>query len=230
MKAIGAQNVSFGAKIRQCLSDVVYEVFRVSLIFIFRIFYRVRVVGRENCPKEGPLLIVCNHISEWDPPFLGSSLPWQANWLAKVELFELLGGCMKYFFEAIHCVPIDRTKADLSGVKHVVRLLKLKRPVAVFAEGGIRTDETSLLGSHPQLKEGAASMALLASCPILPCLLNGTVAAYRLQNWNPFKRKTLEVVIGPVFQLETKDRAAATQQILERMLALKPKLEQQNIS
>src|SRR3989338_7833501 len=94
---------SFGRKIRQYLSDIVYGFFRALLIILFRVFFRVKLSGSTHCPKNGgPLLIVSNHLSEWDPPFLGSFLPWQVNWLAKVELFELLGGWMNVFFRTLH--------------------------------------------------------------------------------------------------------------------------------
>lgn len=209
--------------------DAVYAAFRVVLILLFRIFFRVRVTGRENCPRAGPLLVVSNHLSEWDPPFFGTCLPWQVHWLAKVELFELLGGRMDGFFRTLHCVPVARTKADFSAVKEVARLLRGPRPVVVFAEGGTRTDETSLLGSAPALKEGAASMAILGGAPpILPALLTGTCALHNWRNWL-FRRPLLEVVIGEPFTLETRDRAAATRQILDRLLALKPLLLQQRV-
>ena len=221
---------SFGAKIRQCLSDIMYGLFRASLIVIFRVFFHVRIVGRHHCPKDGrPLLVVSNHISEWDPPFVGSSLPWQVHWLAKTELFELLGGKMNGFFHMLHCIPVDRDQVDLSIVKHTVRLLKGKRPVVVFAEGGVRRNETSVLGGNPQLKEGAASMAILAGCEILPMIVNGTFAAYRWQNWLSFRRPMLEIIIGPVFKPKGRDRSQVTQEILQQLLNLKPQLKQSKI-
>lgn len=223
-------NSNFGAKVRQCLCDVVYVFFRACLFVIFHCFFRVRIVGREHCPvKGGPLLVICNHLSEWDPPFLGSFLPWQVHWLAKIELFELLGGRMNGFFRMLHCVPVDREKADLSAIKTIVHLLRGKRPVVVFAEGGIVTNENSVLGRAPSLKEGAATMAILAGSPILPVVLNGTIAAYGWRNWRLFRRCRLEIVIGPVFRLESRDRTEATRQMLSRMLELKSRLQQQDI-
>lgn len=204
--------------------DLVYGVFRALLIAMFRVFFRVRVTGRAHCPRNGPLLVVCNHLSEWDPPFLGAFIPWQAHWLAKIELFDLLGGRMRGFFRMLHCVPVDRRRADLSAVKEIARLLRGRRPVVVFAEGGTRTDATSLLGAAPELKEGAASMAILGgSPPILPCLLTGTLALHDWRNWL-FRRPLLEIVIGEPFSLETRERALATRQIFDRLLALKPQL------
>lgn len=217
------------ASVRQFLSDLVYGFFKLSLFILFRLRFRVRVIGLENVPRCGPLLITSNHISEWDPPFLGSFLPWQVHWVAKVELFELLNGKMNAFFRTLHCIPVDREKADLGAIRAVVKVLKDPRPVVVFAEGGVRTDETSLLASRPELKEGAAMMALLGKCKIMPILLTGTVALYDWRTWFSLKRHQLEIVIGPTFELQTKDRGEATRDIMQRMLALKPELRQQYV-
>ncbi|MCC7518112.1 MAG: 1-acyl-sn-glycerol-3-phosphate acyltransferase [Verrucomicrobiae bacterium] len=222
----GKPSGASGAPVVSRRDDLVYGVFRALLIALFRVFFRVRVVGRANCPKRGPLLVVCNHLSEWDPPFFGSFLPWQVHWLAKAELFALLGGRMNGFFRMLHCVPVDRNRADFSAVKEIARLLRGRRPVVVFAEGGTRSDETSLLGAAPALKEGAASMAFLGGTPpILPCLLTGTLALHDWRNWL-LRRPLLEVVIGEPFTLDTRDRFEATRLILDRLLALKPLLEQ----
>ncbi len=223
MAKLVLRQITFRGLIAGWLSDLFYAFCRVSLWGVFHLLFRVRVVGVENCPREGgPLLVVSNHLSEWDPPFLGTFVPWQVHWLAKVELFELAGGRMNGFFRTLHCVPVDREKTDFSAVKEVVRLLRGRRPVVIFAEGGTRTDETSLLGSAPELKEGAASMAILAGCPVLPVLLNGTFALYDWRNW--LRRPVLELVIGPAYRPASRDRAEATAEMMRRLLELKPRL------
>ena len=184
----------------------------------------------EHCPAEGPLLVACNHLSEWDPPFLGCYLPWQVHWMAKVELFELMGGRMNGFFRMLHCVAVDRSKSDLAAIKHVVHLLKGSRPIVVFAEGGVRRDEGSILGAKPVLKEGAGILAVLSGAPVLPVVLNGTFGAYSWRKWLSGRRHILEIVVGPVFQVSSRDRGEATKEILEHMVALKPQLAQQVIS
>jgi len=213
----------------QYLSDLMYGIFKAILRGGLPLFFRMRVVGREHCPREGPLLVISNHIGEWDPTIMGSHLPWQVHWLAKVELFELLGGWMGGFLRMLHCVPVDREKADMSAIKQCVRLARGRRPVLVFAEGGVRRDETSILGSKPQLKEGASTIAIAAGCPVLPVVLNGTRAAFRWQNWLFFRRPMIEIIIGQVFELGDRNRARVTEQMLCQLLELKAQLKQQSI-
>jgi 1-acyl-sn-glycerol-3-phosphate acyltransferase len=210
-------------------SDLVYAFFSTSLRILFLTFYKVKLKGSENFPNEGPLLIVSNHISEWDPPFLGCLLPWQVHWLAKTDLFQLGGGKMSGFFEILHCIPVDREKADRGVIRKVVHLLKEKRPVVIFAEGGTTIDESSVLGSHPELKEGAAMFAQLAKVPILPVILNGTLSLYTKKTWLSFRKHSLEIVVGPTFHLQSRNRSEASQEILQKLLLLKPQLTHQQI-
>ena len=221
---------NFSGGLRQCLSDMMYGIFKAALRAALPIFFRMRMVGRDHCPDEGgPLVVISNHLGEWDPPIMGSHLPWQVHWLAKVELFELLGGWTAGFLRMLHCVPVDREKADTAAIKQCVRLARGRRPVLVFAEGGIRLDESSILGSKPQLKEGAAIIAIAAGCPILPVVLNGTRAAFQGRNWFLLRRPMIEIMIGPVFRVEGRDRERATAQMLARLLELKVQLKQQAI-
>jgi|GEM_PF-292642 len=215
-----------GTALKQLGSDIFYALCQLTSAVVFRMCFRIRVHGLQYCPKSGPLLVVSNHISEWDPVFLGCLLPWQVHWLAKIQLFNLWHGRMHGFFRMMHCVPVDRDKADLAAIKQVVRLLKDSRPVVIFCEGGVRRDERSLLGDTPELKGGAAAIAKMAKCPILPVLINGTFAAYKKRNWLG-RRRLLEMVVGPVFELDDHDRERATESIMAHLLALKPQLVQQ---
>ena len=65
----------------------------VVLVPFVRGVLRLRVRGRENIPAQGPVLVVCNHVSELDPPTLGvSALPRKTYYMAKLELFGVFRG------------------------------------------------------------------------------------------------------------------------------------------
>ena len=126
--------LNFGGGLRQCLSDLVYGIFKGSLRAILPVFFHMRVVGLENCPPGGgPLVVISNHLGEWDPPIMGSHLPWQVHWLAKVELFELLGGRMNGFFRGLKTSPVSRARASSSAPRASSTLNKAREYGASLA-------------------------------------------------------------------------------------------------
>ena len=56
---------------------------------IFTPLYRVKVIGKENFPKEGGVLLCTNHIDNLDPPIVGITCPRPVHFMAKEELFKL---------------------------------------------------------------------------------------------------------------------------------------------
>ena len=67
---------------------MLYGFLKGILPTMFRIIYRAEVHGQENVPKEGGAIIAANHISLWDPPFVGAFCPRRVSFMAKKELFE----------------------------------------------------------------------------------------------------------------------------------------------
>ena len=51
-----------------------------------KIVYRMKIIGKENIPKEGPLIICGNHRSFLDPPLIEVTCGRDARFLAKEEL------------------------------------------------------------------------------------------------------------------------------------------------
>ena len=62
---------------------------------VFRIVFRFNVLGKENIPKKGSIILCSNHTSNFDPLILGLAIPRQIRFMAKIELFK------NYFVAAI---------------------------------------------------------------------------------------------------------------------------------
>ena len=79
----------------------------------FKVCYDFKVEGLENIPKTGSLIIAGNHLSNADPPAIGSfaGLVRDSRFVAKKELFSvpLLG----WFFRRSGYIPVDRTRRVL---------------------------------------------------------------------------------------------------------------------
>ena len=68
------------------------EMLRSVIVFLVHIFsvivFRVKLVGKENVPKEGAYIMCANHQSNWDAPILVSSTKRRMHVMAKEELFK----------------------------------------------------------------------------------------------------------------------------------------------
>ena len=66
-----------------------YRFARALLIFIFTLFFRWDVQGRENLPHEGAYMLCANHFSWWDPPAVGAIPKRFVKFMAKEELLKM---------------------------------------------------------------------------------------------------------------------------------------------
>jgi len=161
----------------------------VSRIF-FKVFYDFKVEGLENIPKTGALLIAGNHLSNADPPAIGSfaGLVRDSRFVAKKELFEipLLG----WFFHHCNYIPVDRkrTIGDMGALKEVVDALSKGESVVMFPEG-----TRSKTGKPQKPKSGIGFLVYKTGAPVLPVRIDGTFG------W-PWVRK-IRVKFGTVMHL-----------------------------
>ena len=83
---------------------------RTYLIGLFR------VVGAENVPKTGPLIVCPSHSGTLDPPLVPAFNPRSDSWsMAKSEYFK--GGIVEVLFRWYHAFPVVRHTADRAGLK-----------------------------------------------------------------------------------------------------------------
>ena len=90
---------------------VIYKL--VSLFFdypIYRLIFRGNVIGANNIPKNESFIIVSNHGSLMDPPFLGHALGLKVSFMAKQELFHI--PLLAQVIQACGAYPVKRGVAD----------------------------------------------------------------------------------------------------------------------
>jgi len=138
---------------------------RLLRIFI-AIFYRVRVFGLNNFPKEGALILCANHTFVKDLIFIGSAAPRKIFWMAKAELFKipLFGPLIK----ALGAFPVNRGARDRDSVKVVYNVLRSGAPLGIFPEGTRVKDAKE----RPPFRRGFVSFAANTGAAILPVSLN----------------------------------------------------------
>ena len=127
----------------------------------------------------GPLLLVSNHQSMFDPMLVGLSLPRYPAFLARSTLFDvpLLGPAIR----SVGAVPIDRSMGK-DGIQLVLGALSKGWPVIMFPEG-----ERTHTGEVQPLKPGVSLLVKRVQCPIVPVGIAGAFAAWnRFMKWPRF--------------------------------------------
>lgn len=163
---------------------------------ILRLICRVKVIDGQRM-ADGPVLMVCNHTSHFDPPFLAGFLPKKLDFMATRGLFA--HPLAKLFFTSLDVFPVDRARHDTAAVRAATARLKQSRRVLMFPEGGIRSGANSVLGGA-HLGDGLASLCAIAGCPVQPLLLIGSDQLYDKRLL--YKRPRIFACVGPLLYLE----------------------------
>jgi len=133
--------------------------------------FKVRIHGTRNVPREGPVVLVCNHQSHMDPVLVSMALPRESCYMARDSLWA-----NKWFgklITSLNAFPVKRNTADLGAIKESLRRLKNGMSLVVFPEG-TRTPDGRI---HPMFP-GLASIAKKAGAPIVPVLIDGMYQAW----------------------------------------------------
>lgn len=130
-------------------------------------FFRIKVVGLENIPKDENFIVCANHKSNFDPILIGTSLPVEFNFMAKQELFKskIFGGLLR----SLKTFPVNRGKGDIGAIRSAVNVLKNGGNLVIFPEG-----RRSMGNCMSQGKGGAVLIALKSRVNILPVGIEGS--------------------------------------------------------
>ena len=146
---------------------MLYGFLKGILPTMFRIIYRAEVHGQENVPKEGGAIIAANHISLWDPPFVGAFCPRRVSFMAKKELFE--NSIFSSIITSLGAFPVNRGAADRNAIKTALTVLGEGKCLGLFPEG-----TRSKSGKLGEPEAGIGLIAYKANVPIVPVAITGT--------------------------------------------------------
>jgi 1-acyl-sn-glycerol-3-phosphate acyltransferase len=150
-------------------------VFWSSFTF-FTFGFSFRRAGWHNVPRTGPLLLLSNHQSMFDPVMVGLSSRRYLSYLARKNLFEQ--PVLAPLIRSLNAIPIDRGLGK-DGIQSVLDALGHGRAVLVFPEGE-RTHD----GTVQPLKAGVSLLIKRVRCPIVPVGIAGAFAAWsRFRKW-----------------------------------------------
>ncbi|MEX0626046.1 MAG: lysophospholipid acyltransferase family protein [Chloroflexota bacterium] len=184
------------------------------------------VEGIENVPRSGPFIMVSNHTSNLDPPFIGGAIGRHIgrpiHFMAKVEIddWPLIGWLARgsgVFF-------VRRGAGDRGAQRIALEHLAAGRPIGIFPEG-----TRSRTGVLREPKVGVALLAMRSGAPILPVGISGSGKIFPGRSRWPHRTR-VDICIGKPFQLPHQptgrlDREAmteATERIMREIAALVP--------
>ncbi|MGO1059973.1 lysophospholipid acyltransferase family protein [Planococcus sp. FY231025] len=165
--------------------------------------YRFEVIGAENFPKEGGILLCANHIHALDPPVVGMTAPRTVHFMAKEELFKLpvLGPILPQ----VNAFPVKRGMSDREALRMALKILKGGDVVGLFPEGTRSTDGVLKKGLS-----GAGFFALRGNADVVPCAIIGPYKMFR----------KVKVVYGEPLRMEPfRERKASADEVTEEIMA-----------
>ena len=194
---------------------MLYAFLKIFFQTLFRIVFRTRVRGTEHLPKEGPVILAANHMSNWDPPLLACFMPRIVSYMAKEELFEhpIFGTAIRI----CHAFPVKRGAADRAAIKTAVQVLKGGHCLGLFPEG-----TRSRTGKMRKAEAGVGLIAAMTGAPVVPAAILGTDKIFANGGFLP---KLMILVGEPMhFTGDRKDKAqleAFSQSILDEIARMK---------
>ncbi len=200
-----------------------YDLWRESILLFFRIVHRHRRVDVLNVPRTGPVLLVANHASFYDPPAVGSGIRHRhADYLARASLFKFKP--FGWLITMLNSTPIKQGAGDTGAMKATIEKMKQGRLMLVFPEGS-RSDD----GEVQQFQRGIAVLLKRAHCQIVPVGISGAYEAWprRQKLPVPFRDKIVVCFGEPISSDELMEAGteAALSTLRDRVIELKQKAE-----
>ena len=159
---------------RSLLNVFVYWAGKSVSALLFNVLWRREIQGAENVPVRGGALIASNHLSNLDPPLVGSSLPRPIHYFAKEELFEI--PVFGWMIRRMNAFPVKRLEHDIGAFKKAHALLASGEVVLLFPEG--HRSKTGELGAA---RAGVGMLACKAGVPVIPVCVSNTDKASRFK-------------------------------------------------
>ena len=135
---------------------------------IISVVYRIRPVGSQNIPDEGPAVIVCNHVSFVDPIILGGSIRRPMRFVMYYKIFDI--PLLNFFFRTAKAIPIAAAHEDEQLMNDAFDLVDAELAdgnlVCIFPEGAITVD-----GEVQKFRAGIEKIIERRAVPVIPVAL-----------------------------------------------------------
>ena len=97
---------------------------------LFWLFSDLRVRGAENLPARGPVILVANHLTNFDVFPIQFAVPRLIFYMAKAELHE--NKLMDAILRRLGSFPVHRGEHDEWAIHHALQVLELDQVLGMF--------------------------------------------------------------------------------------------------
>ena len=149
---------------KEPLSKIIQrEIVRSILWVLYKIVFRVKVIGKENVPKDEPFILCGNHVEFIKVPIIEIFTTGRKKvyFMAKIELLN--NAFLRWFAYLFNVIPVKRGKQDMYAMKQSLQALNQGDALGIFPEG-----TTNGLAKKVKVKTGTAYMALRTGSKVLP--------------------------------------------------------------
>lgn len=182
-----------------------YRIGRFILGPFFKWYYNPTIIGKENIPKDGAILIVGNHKHLYDQCLSIISTKRFIKYMAKREYFD--NKKTRWFFKAVGCISVDRSVHDGKAKGEAIETLKNGGAIGLFPEGTRNKTQEFLL----PFKFGAVSMAKKTDAYLVPFGITGDYV---------FRSKNLVIKYGKPFKVTDMELEEANNLLYETVKKL----------
>jgi 1-acyl-sn-glycerol-3-phosphate acyltransferase len=163
---------------------------------LVRVSFRVRVVGIEHVPLQGPAILAFNHVSPLDGPILAEEvarrIKRESRFLVGSEFFRrrVIGWILRRYDQ----IPIRRGERDGPALDAALTAVKGGVVLAIAPEGTVNPEPSMLL----RIRSGVARIALPTGAPVIPIGIWGTQHRWPKSGlrWRRPWRPPLAIVFG----------------------------------
>ncbi len=172
----------------------------IPLRFLVRTLTKFQVIGKENFPSQGGVLLTTNHLSRLDTPLL-MAIHDRTDIVAIVAKKYQKKPFFRWILEKVCTIIwIDRDNPDFFALRQALDHLRHGAIIGIAPEGTRSRDTKGLLEG----KQGAALIAARAKTPIIPVGIYGSEKIN--EQFSKFRRPPVIVRIGEPYRLPEIDR------------------------
>ncbi|OVE81003.1 hypothetical protein BVY03_04925 [bacterium K02(2017)] len=131
-------------------------------------FYKIKIIGADNLPLQGPALLCPNHVSFVDSLLISATTQRFVKFILFKKFYEIFGiRQICNILEAIPIAPYEGRESVMNSLNQAKALLSRGELLCIFPEGALTRD-----GEMKEFKTGLETIMADQSCPIIPAYMD----------------------------------------------------------